>query len=116
MQKILTFVALIISFGIGFMVGEIVLIKTQSPNAIVKQVVDRSLDKYSIPNLQNAKMSNTQITITKTLKDYPNFTSNEFIMEANLNLDGKTMNKVSGMVNVLKGTGKYPLIVMIRGY
>lgn len=117
-EKILVLAAVLISFGIGFMVGEIVLIKTQKPNALVQKVVDRSLDKYTIPNLADSqgRMTNDKIQIQKELKDYPEFTSNEFIMEANLNLDGKTMSKVSGLINIPKKEGKYPLLVMIRGY
>lgn len=116
MRKILIGISIFISFVIGFMVGQIILIKTQKPNQIVQRVIDRSLDKYSIPNLANTLFSNPQISITKQLKDYPSFSSNEFIMEANLNLDGRMMNKVSGMVNLPKAPGKYPLVVMIRGY
>jgi len=120
-EKILIVIALLFALGIGFMVGQIVLIKTQKPTALVQKVIDRSLDKYTIPALQNAwnnpsLFSNTTISIVKELKDYPKFTSSEFLMNANINIDGKTMNKVSGLINTPKGNGKYPLIVMIRGY
>src|SRR5258708_29182068 len=116
MRKVLIGIALLISFGIGFMVGEIVLIKTQKPNQIVQKVIDRSLDKYTIDRLSNFQFTNSNFQIKKQLKEYPNFTSNEFMMEANLNLDGKTVNNVSGLLNIPKKEGKYPLIVMIRGY
>lgn len=120
-EKVLILVSLVISFGVGFMVGEITLIKTQKPNQLVNKIIDRSLDKYSIPNLTNTTLSNQDIKIVKTLKDYPNFTSNEFIMNFNPNLDGTTIKKVSGMINLPheqpgSPNQKYPLIVMIRGY
>jgi len=108
-EKILVFVALIISLGIGFMVGQIVLIKTQRPSLLVNKVIDRSLDKYTIDNLSKLEIKSSDLKIEKLIKDYPSFTSNEFVMD----LDSK---KVSGMVNIPKGDKNYPLVVMIRGY
>ena len=121
MQKALVLVAVFLGFGIGFMVGEIVLIKTQKPTGIVKQVVDRSLDKYTIDNLSKLQVSSSNITLTKTLKEYPNFTSSEFIMDFSPSLDGKNMKKVSGMINIPKNVKSSspsgaPILVMIRGY
>lgn len=98
------------------MVGQLVLIKTQKPSQIVQQVVDRSLDKYTIDNLSKTQITNSKIQIEKELKDFPEFTSNEFIMTLNPNLDGKTMKKVSGLLNIPKGSAKHPLVVMIRGF
>ncbi|SRR5258708_16106500 len=110
-EKVLILVSLIISSGIGFMIGQIILIKTQKPSLIVRQVIDRSLDKYTIKNLTNqfTAQKGSQIARVKILKDYLKFTSNEFMID----LDSK---KVSGMLNIPKGERRFPLIVMIRGY
>ncbi len=121
-EKILIISGFLLSFSIGFMVGQILLIRTQKVNPLVNQIVDRSLDKYTIENLsKNASDVSATLNMTKELKDYPEFTSNEFIMSANLNLDGKTMKKVSGLINLPRRQAgipnqKFPLIVMIRGY
>lgn len=115
-EKVLVLVALIISFGIGFMVGEIVLIKTQKINPIVNQVVDRSLDKYTIDNLSSVQVSIPSFQVVKILKDYPNFTSNEFSMEFDPTFQKGSSKKVSGMINVPKDNNKHPVILMIRGY
>ncbi len=114
--KVLVVTGFFLSFSIGFMIGQILLIRTQKPSNLVRQIVDRSLDKYTIPNLAQVNINQSQIKTVKELKDYPNFTSNEFIMEANLNLDGKTMKKISGMLNIPKVGEKHPLIIMIRGF
>ena len=117
--KLLILASCAISFGIGFMVGQIVLIRTQKPAGIVKEVIDRSLDKYALDNLAKSDIGEANLQIEKELKVYPNFTSNEFILEFSPNLDKKTMKKVSGMINIPhteRGNGKYPVIVMLRGF
>lgn len=116
MQRLLVIAAVLISFGIGFMVGQIALIRTQKPNPLVNKVIDRSLDKYSIENLSKVEIQKAKFTVDKLLKDYPYFTSSEFLMEFNPNLDGKTMKKTSGLINIPKGKGPFPLLVMIRGF
>ena len=116
MQRLLVIVAVLISFGIGFMVGEIALIRTQKPSSLVNKVIDRSLDKYSIENLSKVEVQSAKFRVDKLLKDYPYFSSSEFLMEFNPNLDGKTLKKTSGLINTPKGKGPFPLLVMIRGF
>src|SRR5258708_2595149 len=98
------------------MVGEIVLIKTQKINPILNQVVDRSLDKYTIDNLSKVKINSPSFQVIKVLKDYSNFTSNEFSLEFDPTLQNGTTKKVSGLLNLPKDSNKHPLIVMLRGY
>lgn len=106
---------LVIGVGLGWLFKE-----NQTNIPIVEKIVDRSLDKYSTENLSNAKsqMINAKLSVGKTLKEDANTTSSEFIMEFNPNLDGKTMKKVSGLVNIPKNIppGGAPVIVMIRGF
>ncbi len=116
MQKVLIGIALLISFGIGFMVGQIVFIKTQRSSVLVNQVIDRSLDKYSIENLTKPQNGNTKFEIGKILKEDKNFTAYEFSLEFNANLDGKTMKKTSGLINMPKNVKFAPVVVMLRGY
>ncbi len=72
-EKILVFIALIISLGIGFMVGQIILIKTQRPNLLVNKIIDRSLDKYTIDNLSKANIKAARIS--------ENIPNEKFMME-----------------------------------
>lgn len=115
-EKILISIALIISFGIGFMTGQIILIKTQKPSGVVQKVIDRSLEKYTIDNLSKADIKPAIINKDKLLKDFPNFTSNEFTMEFNPNPGNNETKKVSGMLNIPKKGDTHPLLVMIRGF
>src|SRR5260221_3853408 len=115
-ERILVISGFLLSFSIGFMVGQIILIKTQKVNTLVNQVVDRSLDKYTIENLSKSEVLAGKIEVQKELKDYPNFVSNEFTMEFDPTLATNQTKKVSGMINIPKDSVKHPLIVMIRGY
>lgn len=115
-EKILITIGFVLSFGLGFMVGQIIFVKNQKPAEIVKEVVDRSLDKYSIENLANTEVKSGNIKQTELIKDYPEFNSNKFVMEFSPDLKGKETKKVSGLLNVPKKEGKYPLVIMIRGF
>jgi uncharacterized protein len=110
------FFALIIGVGIGFLLGQIAPIATRQPTSIPSQVPDRSLDKYTIPNLQRAKTPGVQIRVEKLLNDYPTFTSNLFAYDFDPTLQDGPTKRVSGLLNLPKGSGTYPLIVMLRGY
>jgi dipeptidyl aminopeptidase/acylaminoacyl peptidase len=116
--KILVVLAIVISLGIGIMIGQLLLIHTQKPTPIVQQVVDRSLDKYTIENLANTKLSAGNITIEKELKDFPEFSSNEFIMNFTPVPNNPETKKTSGLINIPKNIPSEgaPLIVMIRGF
>jgi len=114
--KLLIIIGFLISFSIGFMVGQIILIRTQKPTEIVKQVVDRSLDKYTIENLSKANVTAVPIVIEKNIKDYPNFKSNLFTYSFDPTFTNGPSKKVSGLINIPSGEGKFPLIVMLRGY
>lgn len=98
------------------MAGQLIFVRNQKPAEIVKEVVDRSLDKYTIENLSSSEIGSGKLAISELLKDYPEFTSNKFIMEFSPNLDRKNVKKVSGMINQPKGEEKYPLVIMIRGF
>lgn len=72
-------------------------------------VPEKSLEKYSYPNLRNTVFKGSKITIEKVVKDEEQFISNIF----SFSVQGK---KVSGLMNVPNRLGNYPVIVMIRGY
>lgn len=80
------------------------------------EIKQRPLDKYTIENLGNAKVQPSQIEVGKVLKDDPKFTSYEFFMSFDPTLSGQNLKKVSGVLNVPKGKGPFPVIVMFRGF
>lgn len=108
------FLLIVIGFGVGWVVKE-----NQINIPVVQKIVDRSLDKYSIENLRKFNEENdieAKLLIDKIIKENNSFTSSEFFLEFNPNLDGKTMKKTSGLINVPKISGQYPVVLMLRGY
>jgi len=80
------------------------------------EIKPRPLDRYTTENLSRAKVNPSQIEVGKVLKDAPKFTSYEFSMNFDPSLSGKNLKKVSGMLNIPKGKGIFPLVVMFRGF
>ncbi|MBI2327999.1 dienelactone hydrolase family protein [Candidatus Curtissbacteria bacterium] len=70
---------------------------------------EKPLDKYSFENLASTTFKPSQITFGKVIKDEIDFTSIMFYFF----VDNK---KVSGLANIPKKEGSFPIIVMFRGY
>jgi len=73
------------------------------------------LYKYSIENLSQAIFKPSTIEIGKVLKDNPTFTSYEFTMQFSPDFSNN-LKTTSGLINIPKGVGPFPVIVMYRGY
>lgn len=72
----------------------------KSPTNPISQVKPRPLEKYSIENLANTEIKPAQIKM-----ESDNLFS--FIVDS---------KKVTGQINIPKGNGPFPVIVMFRGY
>ncbi len=70
---------------------------------------EKPLDKYTIDALSGRKFASSSIEVGQELKNEKDFTSRIFYFYDN----GK---KVSGLLNLPKKDGIYPIIVMYRGY
>lgn len=70
---------------------------------------EKPLDKYTFARLKETKFSENPITFGKMIKDENTFMSYVFYFS----IEGK---KVSGLTNIPKKEGTYPVIVMLRGY
>lgn len=108
MKKILFLVASITLLSILFFVfdgqNQKLLKPTTDPSP-----QEKPLDKYSFENLSNTTFKPSPITFGQVLKDENDFTSITFYFF----VDNK---KVSGLANIPKKEGTYPIIVMFRGY
>lgn len=91
---------------IGFSLAKFVFVPKNMPFLVQEKPIERTLDKYSIDNLSKTNIKPGNLTIDKE--------SNTFSLEFDPALDGK-MASTSGQIRI-PGEGKYPLIVMIRGY
>lgn len=108
MKKIIIFIGIIvvaIVIGIKYLKQD----RITSPlgNGITSK--EKKLAQYSYTALQKITFSGSKIIIDKVMKDEENFASYLFYFYVR----GK---KLSGLMNVPKKSGDYPVIVMIRGY
>jgi dipeptidyl aminopeptidase/acylaminoacyl peptidase len=81
----------------------------------LSQIKPTPLLKYSIENLSTASFKPSQIVIGKLLSDNPKFTSYEFSLAFSPDFSDN-LKTTSGIINIPKGTGTFPVIVMYRGY
>lgn len=88
----------------------------KSPGNPISQIKPTPLDKYTIENLSKAIVPAADIQIGKILKDDPKFTSYEFTFSFDPTLTSGAKKNVSGLINIPKSGGPFPVIVMYRGY
>jgi dipeptidyl aminopeptidase/acylaminoacyl peptidase len=81
----------------------------------VAKIIEKPLEKYSFESLKKATFEPSNITIGKVLKEDNKFTSKMFYIQMKTSLK-KNPQKVSGLINIPKTPGTYPVIVMFRGY
>jgi dipeptidyl aminopeptidase/acylaminoacyl peptidase len=83
---------------------------------IINPVIPKPLEKYTIENLAINKLEEGIIKIEEVINEENNFTSYLFSLEHKPSLQDKIAKKVTGQLNIPAGEGKYPIIVMFRGY
>lgn len=104
----------IIFILIGWFANTAYHLPRSSKNPIA-QTRPTPLAKYTIENLVKADIKPAEIQIGKVLKTDPKFTSYQFSMKFSPDLSGN-LKTTSGLINIPKGNGKFPVIVMFRGY
>lgn len=82
----------------------------------ITKVIPRPLDKYTIENLENAVIQPGLFEKQNLIIDQGDFVSNIFSLRFNPEIKGVKLKKTTGQVNVPKSAGKYPLVLMLRGY
>lgn len=117
MKSFLTYFSIALVFILIGWFGHVAwtLPKAQNPVAEIKTY---PLEKYTIENLASkySGVAPSQIEIGKILKDDPKYTSYEFTYAFDPTLSNGPKKTVSGLINIPKGAGPFPLIVMIRGF
>lgn len=74
-----------------------------------KKPIEKPLEKYTFENLRKKQFLSSAITLGRILEDENTFISQIFYYTS----EGK---KVSGLINVPKKSGIYPVVVMFRGF
>jgi dienelactone hydrolase len=104
----------------------------QSPiGKTIDQIVEKPLEKYSFENLRNTTITPSEILIGKELKNEEDFVSHEFsycmdsqFIPKSQTTGGKNESqaqcprgsRVTGLINIPKTPGTYPVLVMYRGF
>ena len=106
--------------GIGILLiiailGIFILSKNLIPQK--EKVKEKPLLKYTFENLKKRQNLALPITLGHVLDEDESIISQVFYFNLRETIGGKSMHrKVSGLINVPKGEGIYPIIVMMRGF
>lgn len=124
LKRVLIFLLIIISFWSGWFLRGFyknseaeIEINNESIKANVKP-----LDRYTIENLSRTNIDNGNFEIKENIKETDDFNSYLFTYEFNPNLDGKTLKKTTGQINIpnlddsKSSNNIIPVILMFRGY
>ncbi|MBI3984324.1 MAG: prolyl oligopeptidase family serine peptidase [Candidatus Levybacteria bacterium] len=85
--------------------------------SIVKpKPIPKPLTAYTFENLKKTKFPKNQITLGPVISETKDFFSQMFYFSVPKTPTGKQMEKVSGLANIPKKNGEYPVIVMLRGF
>lgn len=71
---------------------------------------------YTFESLKRTTFPQSQIVLGKEINNNPDFYSQMFFFSVPKTPNGTQMEKVSGLANIPKTPGTYPVVVMFRGY
>ena len=71
---------------------------------------------YTFDNLKKVKFPQNQIVVDRLVEENEDFISQIFYFSVPEKPGSQIMKKVSGMLNVPKKAGEYPVLVMLRGF
>jgi dipeptidyl aminopeptidase/acylaminoacyl peptidase len=114
MKKVLLYISIpVIFILIGWFANTAYhLPKSSNP---ISQIKPTPLLKYSIENLSSTTFVPSQITIGEVIKDNPKYISYKFDMKFSPDFS-TNLKSTSGLINIPKGEGTFPVIIMYRGY
>lgn len=114
--NILTYILIALVSGISgwFLKAYVDSPKVLAPIMALKK--EKPLEKYTIENLSKAKISSSEIEIGEVLKEDEKFTSYQFSFTFDPTLVKGEKKKVLGLINIPNSEGKFPVIVMFRGF
>src|SRR3990167_1824937 len=111
------------SFVVGLYLGDRLQLSNTTSISLTDRQKSKPFEKYTIENLAKTQIKPGKLEIKEVLKEETEYSSYLFEFEFNPNLDGKTLKKVTGQINIPSGpvasnqeAKTLPLIVMLRGY
>lgn len=119
MKKALVYILILLVGILAGWLSKTYLGESHGNKNLIAIVKPRPLEKYSIENLSKLRVPKSEIKREDTLKEGKGFTSYLFSMVFDPTLSdpsGKSNKKVTGLLNIPKKEGSFPVIVMFRGY
>jgi len=116
MRKALSIGVVLLAFVLGWIAHNLLGNNENQPTISLPKIIERPLDKYTIENLGKADIAPGKLTLENTLDENKDYSSVLFAFEFNPEVQGKIKKKTTGEINIPKGDGPFPLIVMLRGY
>lgn len=80
------------------------------------KVKEKPLNAYTFENLKKTKFPKSAIEIGRNVGETDEYFSQMFYYPVPQTPGGSVMKKVSGLMNIPKKSGVYPIVVMFRGY
>lgn len=110
-------ISLIVALGIALLIylfsffvkNDFIISPLGTNSTTLSKVTKKPLDKYTVLNLEKYQAKASEITKEKILLDDPKYTSYLVSFKSE-------DKKVTGMLNIPKDKGSFPVILMLRGY
>ena len=116
MKNILAAIILVVISGIGGWFLSRYYYSPKKPEDAISQIKPRPYDKYTIENLSSQKYPPGKIDFVKIIDETKFFSTYLVNFYFPPSFEVENSLKTSGIINLPKGDGKYPIIVMFRGY
>jgi len=85
-------------------------------NSTMLKILPKPLEKYSILNLSKTIVKPVKINIEENISENEDFNSHLCSINFDPTLKNKDTKKVTGLINLPNKQGKFPLVLMLRGY
>lgn len=109
------FTLLLIGVALGaYLLGRVS--QTESTLPTPSFINPRVLDKYMIESLGKAQVQGGPVVLGDEHSNNALYSSYIFSLSLDPDLDQRAAKKVSGLINLPKGEGPFPVVVMFRGY
>lgn len=115
MKKTLLYtITSIVFIAIGWFANVAYRLPKSSSNPIA-QIKPTPLYKYSIENLATTNIPSSKIKVGDLISETNDYSTYKYHMEFGPDLS-KNLKTVSGIINIPKGVGPFPVVVMFRGF
>lgn len=89
--------------------------ETNKVTEVVSQIKATPLAKYSIENLSKVDFPENNIETGDLISETNDYSTYKYSMQISPDMSGNLKN-ISGVINIPKGMGSFPIIVMFRGF